>query len=50
MFILDLNTDEIQLLAIDDFGNKDGECHIKMDDVNFVIFWEIDSYEKAVAL
>ena len=35
-FILDINTEEIKLLAIDNFGNKDGECHIKMDDVNFV--------------
>ncbi|MFB1004391.1 MAG: hypothetical protein QMC70_09690 [Bacteroidia bacterium] len=35
-FVLELSTDEIQLLAIDNFGNKDGECHIKMDDINFV--------------
>lgn len=35
-FILDISTDEVQLLAIDNFGNKDGECYIKMDDINFV--------------
>jgi hypothetical protein len=49
-FTLDLNTDEIQLLAIDDFGNKDGECHIKKDDVNFVSFGRLTAMRRLCSI
>ena len=35
-FVLDVDFEEVHILAIDSHGMKDGECFIKMEDVGYV--------------
>ena len=35
-FVIDVNFEEIHFLAIDEYGQKDGECFVKMEDINYV--------------
>jgi hypothetical protein len=37
-FILNVDFEEVHILAIDEHGQKDGECFIKMDDVNYISY------------
>ncbi|PCJ66914.1 MAG: hypothetical protein COA58_05530 [Bacteroidetes bacterium] len=35
-FVLNIDFEEIHILAIDTHGQKDGECHVKMEDIDYV--------------
>jgi hypothetical protein len=35
-FVLNVDFEEIHFLAIDEYGQKDGECYVKMEDINYV--------------
>lgn len=35
-FVLDIQFEEIRILALDNFGHKDGECILRLEDINYV--------------
>ena len=35
-FVQDIQFEEVRILAIDNFGHKDGECILRLEDINYV--------------
>lgn len=35
-FVQDIQFEEIRILAIDTFGHKDGECILRLEDINYI--------------
>ncbi|MDA8886342.1 hypothetical protein N8368_02295 [Bacteroidia bacterium] len=45
-FVLDVNFEELHILAIDSHGQKDGECFVKMDDINYVSYGRLNDMRR----